>query len=291
MKRSGVVTWLGIVCAVLFVLVATVGQLHGDPTAIVARGPESPSWAHPFGTDHLGRDLLARTADAAWLSMLVSSAAILLSLAVAAPLGLAAAWRAGRRTDGLIMRTIETAQALPTFVLVIFLLSIMGSGTTELGPFSISTEVRIAFCLAIGFLPFFTRVVRAAALTELHQDYVLALRAVGVPPREILGRDVAVNIAPVVLVQALLAMAIAIFAEGGLSFLGLGVAPPQATLGNLVADAGAQIIDGFWWYAALPGTVLVLGILACNLLGDSLNDSLVGSDGARVGARQGGEVG
>jgi peptide/nickel transport system permease protein len=280
-RSWGVVTWIGAVCALMFVLVATVGQLHGDPTAIVAIGPEPPSWAHPFGTDHLGRDLLARTADAAWLSALVSAVAIGLSLAIATPLGVLAGWRAGRRSDGVIMRTLETAQALPTFVLVIFLLSVMGAGTTGFGPLSLSPEVKIALCLAIGFLPFFTRIARAATISERQLDYVVGLRALGVPTREILTREVGVNIAPVLLVQALLAMAIAIFAEGGLSFLGLGVAAPQATLGNLVADASAQIIDGFWWYATLPGIVLVIGILACNLLGDALNDSLLGADSLR----------
>ena len=106
-------------------------------------------------------------------------------------------------------------------------------------------------------------------------DYVDGLRGIGVSRREILTREVFVNVAPAIGVQALLALAIAIFAEGGLSFLGLGVAPPQATLGNLIADASSSLFSDVWWYALIPGTVMVIGILGCNLVGDSLHDTAV----------------
>jgi peptide/nickel transport system permease protein len=135
-------------------------------------------------------------------------------------------------------------------------------------------------CLALGFVPFFARIARSATLVEMQEDYVAGLLVIGVKPRHILTREVYVNVMPSVGVQCFLAIAIAIFAEGGLSFLGLGVAPPQATLGNLIADAGSQILSGIWWYSVLPGVVMVTGILGFNLIGDAVNDSLLGSHSA-----------
>lgn len=269
----GAVSWFGVGCLVVFVLIATLGRLAGDPNELVAMGAEPPSLSHPFGTDHLGRDVLARTASGAWTSMLISTGAIAFALAVAVPLGLVAGYRHRRWTDTIVMRGLEGAQALPMFVFVLFIIGLTGTGDLPIGPVTISMEARIALCLGLGFIPFFARIARAATLVEVQEGYVPGLRALGVPTREILFGEILVNIIPALAVQALMALAIAIFAEGGLSFLGLGVAPPQATLGNLIAEASSQVLDGVWWYATLPGLVMVIGILGCNLVGDALNDS------------------
>jgi peptide/nickel transport system permease protein len=267
-RHRSFATTLGFVCLGAFLLLATVGRLHGDPTELVTLGAEPPSLAHPFGTDTLGRDVFDRPAAAAWTSTLVSVAAVGLALVVAVPLGMWAGFRHGRRTDGIVMRGIEVTQALPAFVLVIFLLGVMGSGNQEWGPVTVDPETRIALCLAIAFVPFFARVARSATVTEMQLDYPTGLRALGVPRREIVFGELLPNVLPPLRVQALLALGIAVFAEGGLSFLGLGVPPPQPTLGNLLADASPQVLDGTWWYALLPGVVLVIGILGCNLVGD-----------------------
>ncbi|MFF7246085.1 ABC transporter permease [Embleya sp. NPDC008237] len=267
--RLGVAGWIGLACVVLYLLVATVGRLHGDPVALVTPGPEAPSLAHPFGTDHLGRDLLARTAEGAWTSLWICLTSIGFAVAVGMPLGVLAGYRHGGRLDGVLMRSVETLQALPQFVFVMFLIGLMGTADMHFGPVTVGNGPRVAFAIGLGFVPYFARVARGATVVEMREDYVTNLRGLGVPTREILFREVLVNVWPPVLGQALLAMAIAVFAEGGLSFLGLGVAPPQATLGNLIADAGGQIIGGDWWYATLPGTVLVLGILGFNLLGET----------------------
>lgn len=276
----GFASWLGLICLGLFLLIATVGRLFGNPDLLVTAGAEPPSTSHWFGTDTLGRDLFARTATGAWTSLLISVSCIVVAVLIAVPLGMWAGSKHNKRADDFIMRGLETVQALPMLIFVLFVLMLVGSDPVQLGPFTIGMEARISVCLALGFVPFFARIARAATLVEMQEDYVAALRVIGVKPRYILLREVHVNVMPAVGVQCFLAIAIAIFAEGGLSFLGLGVAPPQATLGNLIADAGSQILNGLWWYAVLPGAVMVLGILGFNLVGDAFNDSLLGSRSA-----------
>ncbi|MCF2526082.1 ABC transporter permease [Yinghuangia soli] len=269
LRNLGPAGWTGLVFVVAYLLVATVGQLHGSPTELVTLGPEAPSLAHPFGTDHLGRDLLARTAEGAWTSLWICLTSIGFALVVGTAIGVSAGYRHGGRLDGLLMRSVETVQALPQFIFVMFVIGLVGTQDMHWGPLTIGNGVRVALAIGIGFVPYFARVARAATVVEMREDYVVNLRGLGVPPREILFREVLVNVLPPVLGQAFLAMAIAVFAEGGLSFLGLGVPAPHATLGNLVADAGGQILGDAWWYATLPGAVLVLGILGFNLLGEA----------------------
>jgi peptide/nickel transport system permease protein len=273
----GFTDWVGFGCVTIFLAIATLGQLVGDPYKLVTAGPESPSVHHWFGTDNLGRDVFARTASGAWTSSLISLGSITFALGLALPLGILAGYYHGRRTDGAIMRSLEAIQALPMFIFVMFMLSLLGTKPVQLGPISVGMEGRLILCIGLGFVPFFARVARAATMVEVQEDYVSGLWVVGVRPRDVILKEIAVNVLPPVFVQAFLGMAIAIFAEGGLSFIGLGVAPPKPTLGNLIGESGAQIIEGMWWYATLPGLVMVIGILGFNLMGDALNDSLLGS--------------
>lgn len=273
----GFASWLGVVLVVIFILLATVGQLFGDPYQLVTESADAPSLQHWFGTDHLGRDLFARVSLGAWTSLYISLASVTIGVSLAVPLGMLAGYHHGGRLDGVIMRGLETVQALPMFVFVMFILSLAGTGNIDIGPFSFGMKARLIVCLGIAFVPYFARIARGSTLVEIQEDYVTGLQVVGVKRREILMSEISVNVMPAVLVQAFLATAIAIFAEGGLSFLGLGVSPPHPTLGNLIAEAGAQILEGYWWYSLLPGVVMVIGILGFNLLGDALNDSVLGS--------------
>lgn len=268
-RRWGPLAWLGLLLLGAFVALATVGvALATSPTALVADPLVAPSWSHPFGTDHLGRDLFARTATGARTSLLVAVASVALSAIVAVPLGVLAAWRAGHALDHGVMRTLEVLQVVPPFVLVLLLLGLAGHGEVTFAGLEVPVVARLTVAVALGFVPFFARIARAAAVTELESGYVEALRLVGVGERELLAREVLPNVVPAVGVQCFLALAIAVFAEGGLSYLGLSVPPPQPTLGNLVAEAGAQLLDGAWWFALIPGLVLVAGIAGANLLGD-----------------------
>ncbi len=264
----GLTGWIGLVLVTAYLLVATVCRLHGSPTALTGTDLEPPSWEHPFGTDHLGRDLLARTAEGAWTSLWISVTAIGFAVVAGTAVGVLAGCRHGGRLDGFLMRTVESVQALPQFIFVMFVIGLIGTKDMHWGPLTIGNGIRVALAIGVGFVPYFARVARAATVVEMRQDYVANLRGLGVPPREILFREVLVNVLPPVLGQAYLAMAIAVFAEGGLSYLGLGVPAPHPTLGNIVADAGGQLLADAWWYVALPGAVLVSGILGFNLLAE-----------------------
>ena len=270
-------TWFGVGCAALFCLLAVLGPLlTGDPDAT---GPDvlaGPSMAHLFGTDQLGRDLLARTASGTQVSLLVSVAAVLLGLLLALPLGILAGYVSGGLLDDLIMRGLEIIQALPMFVLAMFVIGLSGTTTVHLGPVPITMTTKVVLLLGVAFIPYFARVARAATLVEMGQDYVPALRVVGVRRTRILLGELLPNIAPAISVQAFLAMALAIFAEGGLGFLGLGVQLPQATLGNLTGGGTGYLPAGIWWYSVLPGAVMLAGILGFNLIGDALSDRLGG---------------
>ncbi|MEO6987169.1 MAG: ABC transporter permease [Aquihabitans sp.] len=280
----GFATWLGVILLGAFVALATVGRLlAGSPTALVAAGLEPPSLAHPFGTDNIGRDLFSRTAHGAWTSLTTSGASILLAVLIAVPIGIYAAWSSDRWPDHVLMRTVETTQIVPQFILAVLILGLTGTGDVEIWGITISMTTRIIGCLAIGFLPFFARITRSAAVVELEEEYVSGLRLLGVPNRELLFREVLPNVAPVIGVQVFLALAIAVFAEGGLSFLALGVPAPAPTLGNLIAEAGGQLLDGGWWYALIPGLVLVAGITGCNLVGDAATDRVIGARRAATG--------
>lgn len=277
-RPLGATTWSGIVLLGGFALLATVGRaLAGSPTALVDDVLLPPSTAHPFGTDNLGRDLFARTAEGAWSSLSIAVCAVAVALLVAVPLGVHAAWADGRWTASVAMRVAETVQVVPQFVLVVLILGLTGSGDIERWGLTISTTTRLVLVLALGFVPFFARITRSAAQRELAEDYVDGLRLLGVSNRELLVGEVGPNIAPVVGVQVFLALAIAVFAEGGLSFLGLGVPAPAPTLGNLIAEAGSFLLADAWWYALIPGLVLVAGITGCNLVADAAGDRLLGT--------------
>lgn len=267
---------LGLALLLAFLVVAVAGSLRGDPLAMDSEGLLPPSLDHPFGTDNLGRDLFSRTGHGAASSLLVAVGSVLAATVVALPLGLAAAWHRRRLVDSLVMRAVELAQAVPPFILVIVILGLTGGPEREVLGVTLTPTVRLMAGLALGFVPYMTRVVRAGAVAELEQDYVEGLLLIGVRPRELLVREVLPNVLPAVGVQFLLAMAIAVFAEGGLSYLGMGVPAPAPTLGNLIAEAGTQLLDDAWWYALLPGTVLVVGITGLNLLADAATDLALG---------------
>ncbi|MFY1638237.1 ABC transporter permease [Solwaraspora sp. WMMB335] len=276
--RAVVATWpsrIGLLLIVAYLAVVVTGPfVGGDP---LAQGDDilvPPSPEHLFGTDQLGRDIFARTAAGARLSLVVALASVILGLAVALPLGMVAGYFARTWIDELIMRCLDVIMALPLFILgVVFLGLSRASGGTILG-LPAPIEVQVVTVIAITTLPKFARVARAATMVEREEEYADSLRVIGVSRFRIIFGEISINVLPPVLVQAFLWMAVAIFAEAALSFLGLGVQAPDPTLGNLLHDARNYVLSGAWWYSVLPGLVLMIVIVGLNLVGDALTDRL-----------------
>jgi len=272
-------TITGIVLIVLFIAFAVFVPIVGaDPLAQSGSGTASPTLGHLFGTDALGRDVMARTAAGARLSLFVAVASVVLGVLIALPLGMLAGYLGGKYVDDAIMRAFEVIQALPLFVFALFVLGLSGSQPIHIGPITIGMGAKVVLLLGIAFMPYFARVARSATLVEVEEDYVGALQVVGVPRRRIILGEILVNVLPPVLVQAFLWVAIAIFAEAALGFLGLGIQPPTPTLGNVLFEGSSAALRGEWWQSVLPGLVMIAAMVGFNLLGDALNDSLNDTD-------------
>jgi ABC-type dipeptide/oligopeptide/nickel transport system permease subunit len=268
-------TLLGVGLVSAYILFAIFGPMFtADPLERTGGPLEGPSAAHWFGTDHLGRDLLARVAAGARVSILVAVFSVGIGLVFALPLGIAAGYFAGRWPDEVIMRVFEAIQTVPLFVFAMVVLGITGVTSFHLGPIEVSAAGKIILLIAIAATPYFARVARAATLAEVQEDYISALRLLGVSRRRIIGNELLVNVLPPVIVQSCLWMAVAVFAEGALGFLGVGVQPPTPTLGGVIADATRYMMAGAWWYCVMPGLVLLVATVGFGLLGDGANDLL-----------------
>ena len=223
--------------------------------------PPGAAAAHWLGTDRLGRDLLVRTLYGLRLSLLLALLASAVSLLIGVLWG-AVAGLAGGRIDGAMMRFVDVLYSLPYLFVVIILTTLFPRG---------SLAVLALALAAVGWLTT-ARIVRAQTLALRHRAFIEAARATGVPPAGILWRHIVPNVAGQVAVYATLIVPQMILFESFLSFLGLGVQEPQASLGNLIF-VGAQEIESAPWMLLVPASALVLLLLCLNVLGDGLRDA------------------
>jgi oligopeptide transport system permease protein len=223
--------------------------------------PPSLTAAHWLGTDRLGRDLLVRTLHGVRLSLLLAVLASAVSLLIGVSWG-AVSGLAGGRIDGAMMRFVDVLYSLPYLFVVIILTTLFTRGSL------------IVLALALAAVGWLTtaRIVRAQTLALKRREFLEAARALGVPPHSILLRHVVPNILGQVAVYATLIVPQMILFESFLSFLGLGVQEPRASLGNLIF-AGAQEMESAPWMLLVPAAPLVLLLLCLNLLGDGLRDA------------------
>ncbi|TMJ57136.1 MAG: ABC transporter permease [Alphaproteobacteria bacterium] len=261
-KRRAAMIGLGVV--VFFILIAAAAPLVSpyDPLATSWTAVrKAPSAAHLFGTDEIGRDVLARIIWGSRASLLAGLVSVMLALAVGVPIGLVSGY-VGGALDALVMRIIDAMLAIPFLILAIALAAFLGP--------SLSNAM-----IAIGItqMPIFARLTRGQVLSVKHEDYIEAAHAIGNPQYRVVLRHIFPNIVPPLLVQATLATAAAIIAEASLSFLGLGQQPPDPSWGSMLNTA-KNFMAQAPWMAIWPGLAIFSLVLSLNLFGDGLRDAL-----------------
>ena len=262
MRRRAAV--FGLCVVALFVLVAVLAPWIApyDPvktswTAI----RKAPSALHWFGTDENGRDILSRIVHGASASLRAGVISVSIAVALGVPIGLLAGYRGGW-IDAIISRVTDAMLACPFLILAIAMAAFLGPSLRN-----------AMIAIGISATPTFVRLARGATMATMVEDYVEAARAVGNPRWRIALRHVLPNIVPPVLVQATLAIAMAIIAEASLSFLGLGQQPPAPSWGSML-NAAQRFLGQAPWMAIFPGLSIFVVVLAFNLLGDGLRDAL-----------------
>jgi peptide/nickel transport system permease protein len=246
-------------------MLAVVGPVIApyDPLQPAAGIPlQAPSLSHPFGTDQLGRDILSRVLAGGRLSISVSVLAVSTAVVMGAILGTTAA-AAHRLMAETIMRALDIVLSFPGILLAIILAAALGRGMTTL-----VIVIGVIFMAPVG------RLVRAVVSTELEEDYVLSARLIGTKSVRLLGRHVGVNALPPVLVYATTLLAEAIIMEAALSFIGVGIAPPAPSWGNIMFDGQAFLYTGEWWIGFFPGAAIFVIVILLNSAADTLNDRL-----------------
>ncbi len=246
-----------------FVLMAIFGPWIApyDPLASDTQAAlQAPSVKHWFGTDSLGRDILSRIIVATQLDFGIAISAVFASFFIGSALGSIAGFHGGW-ADRIIGRISDTIMAFPLFVLAMGIVAALGN-----------TVFNIVLATAIINLPFYIRVSRTEVNVRRNAGFVEAARLSGNSDLRTLAVHVFPNVLPPMMVQISLNMGWAILNAAGLSFIGLGVRPPQAEWGIMVAEGATYIISGEWWVALFPGATLMLAVFCFNLLGDGLRD-------------------
>ncbi|TMJ02036.1 MAG: ABC transporter permease [Alphaproteobacteria bacterium] len=257
------VTGFAFALFVLIVFAALLGPhiVPYDPLASnTAMALKPPSRAHWFGTDQLGRDVFSRVIAATRLDFIIAVFSVALVFLMGGLAGVAAGFFGGW-TDRIVSRIADTIMAFPLFVLAMGIVAALGN-----------TVQNIIIATAIVNFPLYARIARTEANVRREAGFVQAARLSGNGETRILLTQILPNIMPIMIVQMSLTMGYAILNAAGLSFIGLGVRPPDAEWGIMVAEGAAFMVSGEWWIAFFPGLVLMIAVFCFNLLGDGLRD-------------------
>lgn len=261
-STSGVVGGILVLIMVAISLLSALGITPHDPLIQdpinALQGPSSQYW---FGTDQFGRDILSRCMDGMRRSMLVSIVAVSIATLVGVLLGIVGGYF-GKVLDGFVVRFSDVIFAFPAILLALAIVNSLGNSW-------IDTSIAIA----VVYTPIFIRVARGPVLSVKEMDYVKAVRILGFSTPKVLFSHILPNVLPPIVIQIALSMSWAILTESGLSFLGLGTQPPDASLGLMVSEA--QSLAAFaWWTLAFPSLFITIAVVGLNLVGDGLRDSL-----------------
>ena len=248
--------FLFVLCGLLGPSLAPYDPLASD-TAVALTGPSAAHW---FGTDQLGRDIFSRVVVAARLDLWIAATSVVLAFGIGTLLGLAAGY-CGGWIDRIVGRMVDTIMAFPLFVLAMGIVAALGNSVAN-----------IIYATAIINLPIYARLARAEANVRRDAGFVEAARLCGNGEARIVLAQLLPNIMPLMVVQVSLTLGYAILNAAGLSFIGLGVRPPTAEWGIMVAEGASFIVSGEWWVALFPGLVLMAAVFCFNLMGDGLRD-------------------
>jgi ABC-type dipeptide/oligopeptide/nickel transport system permease subunit len=293
-SRGGAIFWERLrsdrvaLVAALFLLVVVLAAVFAGPiTRLVAHPPNAqyterldpafgtptgPSWDFLFGVDTVGSDVFARVLYGARVSLVVALVGTGVALLIGTALGIAAGYYRGV-IDTVISRTVDVMLAFPLLLLALGIGSACSLGNGCAGGLVKPGMTTVIGIIVLFSWTYFARLARGQTLSLREQEFVEAARATGAGDLSILGREILPNLVTPVIVYAALVIPQNILLEAALSFLGVGINPPQASWGQMIA-AATPIFDSAWWYFVFPGAALVLTVLAFNLLGEAVRDSL-----------------
>jgi peptide/nickel transport system permease protein len=261
---SHVPAMIGLVLVVIFLIATGVGQF-GTPANTnrnsLATRLRPPDGAHPFGTDHFGREVFWRVLQGAPLALAVGVVSVAIGSILGSVQGLVAGYVRGK-VGGVIMAFTDAMLAFPTLLLALAVMATLGPGLAN-----------VMIAVGVSTMPRFTRMMEAEVLTVSERDFVLASRAIGATSLTTLLRHVLPNSLSSVLVMASLYISTAILAEATLSFLGLGPPPPTPTWGSMISD-GSSVLQAAPWVTLFPGLAITLTVLGFSLIGDGIRDAL-----------------
>ncbi|MFA7556350.1 MAG: ABC transporter permease [Hydrogenophaga sp.] len=261
-KRLGAI---GAVVAVVFLFVGLFADVlapYGMNEVDMGARLQAPSWAHPFGTDNLGRDLLSRCMYGAQISVIIGLTVAAISTVISALIGIISGYFGGK-VDLVIQRFVDAWMSFPGLVVLIVVASVFGAGITQI-------IFTLGLLIGIGG----SRIVRSAVVSVREDMYIHAAKSIGASAPRILWRHVLPNVIPPLIVLFTSSVGTAILAESGLSFLGLGVPPPHPTWGGMLSGNGRTYMLQGPWLALAPGICLTLVVYAINVFGDALRDML-----------------
>jgi len=260
-NRAAVFGLFLFVCVCLMAALADV-ITPGDPLRLAGAPLTAPLTVaeNPWGTDQLGRDIMSGITHGARISLAIGVVATLISLAIGIVIGAVAGYFGGR-IDNILMRLVDAFLSFPALLLALTISAVLGPSLPN-----------TILAIGVAFTPFLARIIRGEALRVARLPYVEAARASGTTDLWMIVRHVLPNILPAVIVQTTISLAFAILAEAGLSFLGLGTQPPQASWG-LMIQTSRDYLDVAPWTALVPGAAIGITVLALNVLGDDLRDA------------------
>lgn len=261
-RSKGVVVGAGILLVLALIALSATVISPAEPNAVAPREAlQAPSLSHWFGTDQYGRDLLSRVLYGTRLSLLVGFISVSIALVAGTIIGLIAGYY-GRWVDAILMRFVDVMLAFPGILLALGLVSILGPSLPNL-----------MIAVGVSSVPAYARLVRGSVLSAKENVYVDAARVVGCGDGTIMRRHVLPNVVAPIIVLGTLGVASAILSAAALSFLGLGSQPPTPEWGRMLSE-GRNYLREQWWIATFPGLAIMITVLAMNLLGDGLRDTL-----------------